>query len=95
MREVVRHADHRHGRAVVLLERGSNVPVAGTELRNTSSSSRSTCPPLRPLMRSTTVRIRASPPGSKKRVITRRISLVKVTGKRSDGQRVLGGSAVC
>ena len=57
--------------------------MASTEPRITSSSKRSTCPPLRPMMRSTTLPIRASPPGSKKRVITRRISLARVTGRRS------------
>ena len=33
VREVVRHADHRHGRAVILLERGGDVAVAGAELQ--------------------------------------------------------------
>ena len=32
MREVVRQADHRHGRAVILLEHGGDVAVAGAEL---------------------------------------------------------------
>ena len=33
MREVVRDADHRHGRAVILIEHGGDVAVAGTELQ--------------------------------------------------------------
>ena len=33
VREVVRHADHRHGRAVILVEHGGDVAVAGAELQ--------------------------------------------------------------
>ena len=33
VREVVRHADHRHGRAVILVQHGGDVAVAGTELQ--------------------------------------------------------------
>ena len=33
VREVVREADHRHGRAVILIEHGGDVAVAGTELQ--------------------------------------------------------------
>ena len=58
------------------------LPWRARNFRSTSSSNRSTCPPLRPRTRSMTLRILASPPGSKKRVMTRRMSLVKVTGRR-------------
>ena len=33
VRKVVRRADHRHGRAAILLERGGDVAVAGTKLQ--------------------------------------------------------------
>ena len=58
------------------------LPCRARNFRNTSSSNRSTCSSFKPPTRSTTLRIRASPPGSKNRVMTRRISLVKVTGSR-------------
>src|SRR5271157_4406577 len=58
------------------------LPWRVRNFRKTSSSKRSTSAALRARTRSRTWRIRASPPGSKKRVMTRRISLVKVTGRR-------------
>jgi hypothetical protein len=67
--------------------------VAGTELQQHLVQQSVDLPALRLLTRSTILRIRASPPGSKNRVMTRRISLVKTTGKRrtfKEPRRALG-----
>ena len=56
--------------------------MAGTELQKHLAQQPVHLGVVRLLTRATTLSILASPPGSKNRVMTRRISLVKTTGRR-------------